>query len=52
MIHTNQHLEEAFRSGIPLEGQVEKEIKGRFAVKIAGKTRAFCTYYSDGTAPG
>ena len=39
-----EHLEEAFLSGIPLEGQVEKEIKGGFAVKIAGKTRAFCPY--------
>ena len=39
-----EHLEEAFHSGIPLEGQIEKEIKGGFAVKIAGNTRAFCPY--------
>jgi len=39
-----EHLEEAFHSGIPLEGQVEKEIKGGFAVKIAGNTRAFCPF--------
>lgn len=39
-----EHLEEAYRSGIPLEGQVEKEIKGGFAVKIAGNIRAFCPY--------
>jgi small subunit ribosomal protein S1 len=39
-----EHLEEAFHSGIPLEGHVEKEIKGGFAVKIAGNIRAFCPY--------
>ncbi len=38
------HLEEAHRSGIPLEGHVEKEIKGGFEVTIAGKVRAFCPY--------
>ena len=38
------HLEEAFRSGIPLEGTVVKEIKGGFEVRIAGNVRAFCPY--------
>jgi len=37
-------LEEAFRSGIPVEGTVESEIKGGFAVKLAGSTRAFCPF--------
>lgn len=37
-------LEEAWRSGIPVEGNVEKEIKGGFEVKIAGNVRAFCPY--------
>ncbi len=37
-------LEEAWRSGIPVEGSVEKEIKGGFEVKIAGSVRAFCPY--------
>jgi len=36
-------LEEAYRSGIPVEGKVIKEIKGGFEVTIAGK-RAFCPY--------
>lgn len=36
-------LQNAFESGIPVEGIVEKEIKGGFAVKI-GDTRAFCPY--------
>ena len=31
-----EHLEEAYRGGIPLEGHVEREIKGGFSVKIAG----------------
>ena len=38
------YLEEAYQSGIPLEGYVEKEIKGGFEVTIAGKVRAFCPY--------
>jgi small subunit ribosomal protein S1 len=38
------HLEEAWRSGIPLEGLVEKEIKGGFEVKIAGGLRGFCPF--------
>lgn len=37
-------LEDAWRSGIPVEGFVEKEIKGGFEVKIGGSTRAFCPY--------
>jgi small subunit ribosomal protein S1 len=36
-------LENAFNSGIPVEGVVEKEIKGGFSVKI-GESRAFCPY--------
>jgi small subunit ribosomal protein S1 len=37
-------LEAVFQSNIPLEGVVEREIKGGFAVKVAGNTRAFCPY--------
>lgn len=36
-------LENAFNNGIPVEGVVEKEIKGGFSVKI-GDSRAFCPY--------
>lgn len=36
-------LENAFESGIPIEGTVEKEIKGGFEIKI-GDSRAFCPY--------
>lgn len=37
-------LEEAWRSGVPVEGTVEKEIKGGFEIKLAGSVRAFCPY--------
>lgn len=36
-------LEEAYREKIPVEGLVEKEIKGGFEIKI-GAFRAFCPY--------
>jgi small subunit ribosomal protein S1 len=38
------HLEEAYRSGIPLEGYVNKEIKGGFEITVAGNIRTFCPY--------
>jgi small subunit ribosomal protein S1 len=38
------HLEEAYRSGIPLEGFVKKEIKGGFEVTVAGNVRTFCPF--------
>jgi small subunit ribosomal protein S1 len=37
-------LEEAWRSGIPVEGFVEKEIKGGYEIKIGGSIRAFCPF--------
>jgi small subunit ribosomal protein S1 len=37
-------LEDAWRSGIPVDGCVEKEVKGGFEVKVAGSLRAFCPY--------
>ena len=40
----NAQLEDAWRGGIPVEGMVEKEIKGGFEVKVAGSVRAFCPY--------
>lgn len=36
-------LEQAWQQGIPVEGHVEKEIKGGFEVKV-GTARAFCPY--------
>ena len=39
----NSIIESAFKNGIPVEGHVEKEIKGGYEVKING-ARAFCPY--------
>jgi small subunit ribosomal protein S1 len=36
-------LEEAYREKIPVEGVVEKEIKGGYEIKL-GESRAFCPY--------
>ena len=38
------HLESAFEKSVPVEGLVEKEIKGGFQVRLAGNVRAFCPY--------
>jgi small subunit ribosomal protein S1 len=38
---TDRQLEEAFHSGLPVEGKVEREVKGGYEVKI-GRQRAFC----------
>ncbi len=37
-------LEDAWRSGVPVEGLVEKEIKGGYEVKLGGTARAFCPF--------
>lgn len=37
-------LEEAWQNGIPVEGVVEKEIKGGYEVKLMGKSRGFCPF--------
>lgn len=40
---TAQQLEDAFRSGLPVEGRVERAIKGGYEVRIA-RQRAFCPF--------
>ncbi len=40
---SSQELEDAFHSGIPVQGKVQEEIKGGFAVTVAGQ-RGFCPY--------
>lgn len=45
-------VEDAWRNGIPVEGSVEKEIKGGFEVRIAGGFRGFCPYSQMGDPPG
>jgi small subunit ribosomal protein S1 len=37
-------LEEAWRSKIPVEGRIEKEIKGGYEVRLPGGVRAFCPF--------
>ncbi len=46
---TDRQLEDAFRSGLPVEGRVEREIKGGFEVRI-GRQRAFCPFSQIDTA--
>jgi small subunit ribosomal protein S1 len=38
------YLEDAWHNGIPVEGFVEKEIKGGFEIRIAGGLRGFCPF--------
>ncbi len=37
-------MEDAWRSGIPVEGRIEKEIKGGYEIKLPGGVRAFCPF--------
>lgn len=39
-----EHLEEAHRSAIPVQGIVKEEIKGGFEITLGGSIRAFCPY--------
>lgn len=43
-----EQLENAFQDGIPVEGRIEKEVKGGFEVKLAGNVRAFCPFSQTG----
>lgn len=47
-----EQLEEAFRAGIPVEGRIEKEVKGGFEVKLPGNVRAFCPFSQSGQRQG
>ena len=40
---TSQQLEDAFHAGLPVEGKVERAVKGGYEVRIAGQ-RAFCPF--------
>jgi small subunit ribosomal protein S1 len=42
------YLEDAWHSGIPVEGQVDKEVKGGFEIRIAGNLRGFCPFSQTG----
>src|SRR5207344_3350866 len=38
---TERHIEDAFRAGLPVEGKVERAVKGGYEVRV-GRQRAFC----------
>jgi len=40
---TDRQLEDAFHTGLPVEGKVEKAVKGGYEVRIA-RQRAFCPF--------
>jgi small subunit ribosomal protein S1 len=40
---TDQQLEDAFRAGLPVDGKVERAVKGGYDVRI-GRQRAFCPF--------
>ena len=44
------YMEDAWRNGIPVEGVVDKEIKGGFEIRIAGTMRGFCPFSQMGLA--
>ena len=44
------YLEDAWQSGIPVEGVVDKEVKGGFEIRIAGTIRGFCPFSQMGLA--
>lgn len=39
-----EQLEQAWQSGIPVEGRIEKEIKGGYEIRLPGGVRAFCPF--------
>ncbi|GAM08999.1 30S ribosomal protein S1 [Geobacter sp. OR-1] len=43
----SSQLEDAFNGGIPVQGLVEKEVKGGYEVKVGG-SRAFCPFSQTG----
>jgi small subunit ribosomal protein S1 len=40
---TDRQLEDAFRAGLPVQGKVEREVKGGYEVRIA-RQRGFCPF--------
>ena len=40
---TDRQLEDAFRAGLPVEGKIEREVKGGYEVRLGGQ-RAFCPF--------
>lgn len=47
-----EELESAYQSSIPVDGRIEREIKGGFEVMLSGTVRAFCPYSQSGRRQG
>ncbi len=47
-----EQLEHAFANGIPVDGKVEKEIKGGYEIALTGQVRAFCPFSQIGLRAG
>ncbi len=39
-----EQLQQAYQAGIPVEGRIDKEIKGGYDVALSGNVRAFCPF--------
>jgi small subunit ribosomal protein S1 len=46
---TDRQIEDAYRSRLPVEGRIERAVKGGFEVRIGGQ-RAFCPFSQIGAA--
>lgn len=43
-----EQLQQAYQAGIPVEGRINKEIKGGYEVSLSGNVRAFCPFSQAG----
>ena len=48
---TNKQLEDAFRARLPVQGKIERDVKGGYEVRIGGQ-RAFCPFSQIDTVRG
>jgi len=48
---TDKQLESAYEAGLPVEGKVEREVKGGYEIKI-GRSRGFCPFSQIDTVRG
>jgi len=48
---TDRQLEDAFNSGLPVEGRIERDVKGGYEVRLGGQ-RAFCPFSQIDTIRG
>ena len=46
-----EQLQQAYQGGIPVEGRIDKEIKGGYEVALPGNVRAFCPFSQVGLRP-